>query len=81
VVPDGAPIVDHLQPGLSDEQMDELTAPLGLSLPVEARRWWGWHDGVDPASARIQADRMVGPLWRYQPLSEVEFPRFRGHLT
>jgi hypothetical protein len=42
----GALIVDGLQPGLRDEEMDELTAPLGRTLPTEARTWWGWHDGT-----------------------------------
>jgi hypothetical protein len=43
----GAPIPDHLRPGLSDDEMDSLTAPIELTLPTEARTWWGWHDGVD----------------------------------
>lgn len=42
----GAQIVGVLAPGLSDERIDELMTPLGLSLPEEARRWWGWHNGV-----------------------------------
>lgn len=42
----GAQIADVLAPGLSDGQIDELMAPTGLRLPDEARRWWGWHNGV-----------------------------------
>lgn len=41
-------IASTLRPGLSDAEMDELTAGLGLTLPGEARQWWRWHDGADP---------------------------------
>lgn len=27
--------------------MDDLVEPLGLRLPVEAKLWWGWHDGAE----------------------------------
>jgi hypothetical protein len=40
----GVPINDWT-PGLTDEQMRETLAPLGLRLPAEGRTWWGWHDG------------------------------------
>lgn len=33
-------------PGLSDAEIDSLTAPHGFALPEEARRWWRWHNGV-----------------------------------
>jgi len=42
----GAPIADRLRPGLPDEAIDGLTEPLAVRLPVEARTWWGWHDGT-----------------------------------
>ncbi|HWI74280.1 MAG TPA: SMI1/KNR4 family protein [Baekduia sp.] len=42
----GAEIGTVLAAGLSDEAMTALVEPLGLTLPEEARRWWGWHDGV-----------------------------------
>ena len=42
----GAPVTRALRPGLSDDEMDALTARLDISLPGEARRWWGWHDGA-----------------------------------
>jgi cell wall assembly regulator SMI1 len=44
-----APILEHLQPGLTDAQMDALTEPLGISLPREARAWWAWQNGVSKA--------------------------------
>lgn len=42
-----APLSELLRPGLSTEQMDEITTTIGLRLPVEARTWWGWHDGAE----------------------------------
>jgi hypothetical protein len=55
----GLHVVDVLRPGLSDAEMDELTAPLGFALPREARVWWGWHDGAQPDDqGRIE---MLGP--------------------
>ena len=51
-----APLASHLRPGLTDTQMDDITAPLGVLLPPEARLWWGWHDGVDaPGPYRLWA--------------------------
>jgi hypothetical protein len=64
----GAPIVKLLRPGLSDEEMDEATRPLGVKLPAEARRWWGWHDGAaaDRAGAGCAE---LGPGRPFLPLS------------
>lgn len=42
-----APIANSLRPGLSDDEMDALVAPVGVRLPTEARVWWGWHDGTE----------------------------------
>ena len=50
-----APILEHLRPGLSDDEMDSLTDPLGLRLPTEARTWWGWRGGADIAADRPQS--------------------------
>ena len=58
------PIVEHLRPGLTDAEMDELTAPLGLWLPTEARLWWGWHDG-----ASAEGPSKIGANWWFAPLS------------
>jgi cell wall assembly regulator SMI1 len=57
----GAPISRFWRPGLKDAQMDARTAEIGLSLPTEARIWWGWHDGIDVEAARSQAS--LGPSW------------------
>lgn len=36
----GAPIAEQLRPGLSQEQIDAIVAPLGLHVPSEALVWW-----------------------------------------
>src|ERR1700712_5378996 len=46
-----AAILGDLAPGLSDEQIDDLTLSVGLRLPEEARMWWRWHRGVDAGQA------------------------------
>lgn len=42
----GVPIDGWHEPGLTDDDMSEALAPLGLSLPLEGRVWWSWHNGV-----------------------------------
>jgi len=42
----GAPVVEHLRPGLTDEEIDALTPGLPHRLPIELRTWYGWHDGA-----------------------------------
>lgn len=64
----GLPIVESLRPGLSDAEMDQLTEPLGITLPREARTWWRWHDG---ASSDTGGSANLGPLRIYSPLSDV----------
>ncbi len=39
----GAPLADNLGPGLSDQEIDELLAPLGLAASPELRTLWGWR--------------------------------------
>lgn len=48
----GANIAAALRPGLSDEQILAVTTPLGMHLPLEARIWWRWHDGVQRMAGR-----------------------------
>lgn len=43
---EAADLVSHLEPGLSDERIDELTSPLGLRLPPELRTWFAWRNGA-----------------------------------
>lgn len=67
----GAFIATALRPGLSDAQMDALTAPLEIILPAEARQWWRWHDGADaPTVDGIAAQ--IGPGGHvFLPLSKA----------
>jgi cell wall assembly regulator SMI1 len=60
----------RLRPGLSDEQLDALTEPLGLRLPTEARMWWGWHDGIVPSGPGFEAV-FGGSDFEYLPLDRA----------
>jgi cell wall assembly regulator SMI1 len=42
-----APIAHNLEPGLSEQAMDELGQSVGLWIPAEARTLWGWHNGAN----------------------------------
>jgi cell wall assembly regulator SMI1 len=64
----GALIADHLAPGLTDDEMRRLVEPLGIGLPLEARRWWGWHDGVTTTAARAH---YIGPDFGILSLGEA----------
>jgi hypothetical protein len=63
----GALLAGRLRPGLTEIQMDALTEPLGLRLPVEAQLWWGWHDGA--ADGGYAISRELGPGRQFLSLS------------
>jgi cell wall assembly regulator SMI1 len=42
----GVPIKDVFAPGLSEPEMAAAVAALPLELSLEARVWWGWHNGI-----------------------------------
>jgi hypothetical protein len=63
-----APVARLWRPGLSDAEMDALTAGIGISLSTEARIWWGWHDGVELGAARPW-ERGIGGGWDALPLA------------
>jgi cell wall assembly regulator SMI1 len=42
-----APIARSLEPGLSEEAIDELGRSVGLWVPAEARTLWGWRNGAN----------------------------------
>jgi cell wall assembly regulator SMI1 len=65
----GAPVTRIWRPGLSDNDMDELTGPIDLTLPIEARAWWAWHDGVERGVVRPQP--AIGTGWVPLPLAEA----------
>jgi cell wall assembly regulator SMI1 len=62
-----APLVEHLQPGLTDEEIGTELEPLGLRVPCEAAIWWGWHGGV--LSGR--PSDMGGPVFRFLTLGDA----------
>jgi cell wall assembly regulator SMI1 len=65
-----APLVEGLQPGLTDQDIDELTAPLEIRLPREARMWWQWHDGAGSTGERAVC-REFGPGLAFYSLREA----------
>lgn len=52
--------VDDLMPGLGDDEIDEITGPVGLELPEEVRAWWRWHDG-DRRVPTCRSCRLANP--------------------
>jgi hypothetical protein len=66
-----APVVDRLAPGLSAAEMDEITAPLGLTLPDEARTWWGTFDGAPLLPGDGPHVPALSPAWWWAPLESV----------
>jgi hypothetical protein len=50
--------------------MDELTDSIGITLPMEARTWWGWHDGAFPPRPGLAA-AALGPQREFVPLEEA----------
>jgi len=65
------PIATVLAPGLSDAEIDELTAPLGIALPDELRLLWKWHDGVNAPPPPRDANYGLGPDRWFAPLSKM----------
>lgn len=66
----GMPIANSLRPGISDSEMDELTQPIGITLPEEARTWWGWHDGALPPGPD-HGNTDLGPGVPFSPLADA----------
>jgi cell wall assembly regulator SMI1 len=68
----GAGIASRLRPGLSDAEMNEMAEPFGLSVPLELRVWWNWHDGADFHAEGIRQLRTIGPGgFEFLPLEEA----------
>ncbi|MET0604090.1 MAG: hypothetical protein ABW167_19055 [Baekduia sp.] len=63
-----APVAQLWRPGLAEAEMDALTAEIGISLSIEAKIWWGWHDGVELGAARPW-QRGIGGGWDALPLA------------
>ncbi len=67
----GAPIVDHLLPGLTDPEIDGILAPLGITAPMEARTWWGTHNGVPVLDGGHSPAMALTTSWWWAPLDRV----------
>jgi cell wall assembly regulator SMI1 len=76
-------IATALRPGLSDEQMDELTAPLEITLPAEARLWWRWHDGANASTVDGVAGQFGPGDFVFLPLARAvqQCEEIRGVLS
>lgn len=67
-----APVLERLRPGLSDSEIDELMLPTELTLPIELRLWWGWHDSALPSEPDFDEGRQFAPGgWLHVPLYQA----------
>jgi cell wall assembly regulator SMI1 len=65
-------LLARLSPGLTGQEIEGATRPLGVRLPLEARLWWQWHDGVPAERVRFANERVcAGPGFAYLPLREA----------
>lgn len=71
----GAPIADSLRLGLAQPDVEAMTAELDLRLPVEARTWWGWHDGA----STMFPTHTIGAHYVFPPLEAAigQYRRWR----
>ena len=78
----GVPWLDSMSPGLSNAQIDQAMAPLGLEAPLEARRWWHWHDGVEVDEEESHRARSIGPRFEFLPMwSALESHEWQEELA
>ncbi len=66
-----APIAAVVKPGIDEAEIDRLTAPLGLTLPVEARVWWRELDVRLPDRAAGEDAHMTGAGWSFMRLDDA----------
>ena len=52
----GAPIVDHLRPGLRADEVRADLQPIGCEPTPEMLALWGWHDGTDTIAGSAYPD-------------------------
>jgi len=66
----GAPLLEHLRPGVSADSLTAALGSRGIEPHPDILTWFGWHDGtdlpraVDPAGMLLPDDgnRLIGPL-------------------
>jgi cell wall assembly regulator SMI1 len=66
-----APLTDSLRPGLALADIAGFEESVGRRLPIEARAWWTWHDGVAASGGPSVLRSMGGPDFEFLPLSEA----------
>lgn len=66
-----APIATVVRPGLNESEIDRLAAPLGLTLPIEARVWWRELDIRVPDREAGEDDVMTGSYWCFLRLEDA----------
>jgi len=62
----GVPVVDRLRPGLSRQQVDQISGEFGVRLSQDAAAYWMWHDGD---RERYEDDRLVPSLTPFSVFS------------
>jgi hypothetical protein len=72
-----APVLEFAGPGLSEEQIIELSNEAGLHLPEEARHWFAWRNGTGVQNPRQAA---MGPRF-YLPSLEDQLKQYRWHCS
>jgi cell wall assembly regulator SMI1 len=68
------PIADHLAPGLTDEEIDDLLESTGVELNEVVRAIFRWHNGAtanDPDLGRAAPDAELPNGKRFYPLAHL----------
>src|SRR5690349_22836896 len=68
------PIAEHLSPGLTDLQIDEIMAPTGIRLNEVHRALFRWHDGAvdnDPDFSPISRDTVLYSTLQFRSLAQM----------
>jgi cell wall assembly regulator SMI1 len=66
-----APVVQRFQPPASAEAFEAAEAYLGLTLPIELRQWWEWHDGTDVKADERSLLASIGPFFAFLGTGEA----------
>ena len=69
----GSLAVDHLQPGLTPDELHQVEARYGFALSEDVKAIWSWHNGTGPVpSPNTPID--IGAGWRFIDLdSAIEY--------
>jgi cell wall assembly regulator SMI1 len=64
-------ILTNLQPGLSQEKINDLEKSSGIKIPDEIKALYHWHDGIDRSAIKKSGSLIEGPM-PYQVFSSLE---------